>query len=457
MASFSSSWASLSVLILVAVVLAIRPIIHGLTSPLNKVPGPWYARWTNLPLKFAVISGRRIHHVHALHARYGPYVRIAPTEIAVNSLAGFKQIHAINSGFTKSPWYETLVNIERLGVFSMSDPKQHAARRKLFARPFSKTNLRSHWEPAVREKVQLAVSRMQEDARSSGSGAVDVMKWWTFMASDITSHLMFGESLHTLEHGEVSEYMRVLMQTLKGGGIGAEMPLVRWIGRNLPFQSARELFGGNDMVEEYGRTAVSNMKASGSGKNVFANMVAEAEKDIGGTLDDRDVELEATSFVIAGTDTTAVSLTYLVYAVLSRPDLRRQVEDEVAGLPEAYVEADVEKLPLLSAVIEETLRVYGAGPGMLPRMVPAGGKEMGGYVLPGGTTTTTQSYSLHRDADLFPDPDWCGSMSSTAEFTLTDLTQLPTLPLASTLSREREILHHRRRQGSLFALRCRKP
>ncbi|KAK3051126.1 hypothetical protein LTR53_020526, partial [Teratosphaeriaceae sp. CCFEE 6253] len=87
---------------------------------------------------------------------------------------------------------------------------------------------------------------------------------------------MFGESFHTLERGEVGAYMRGLTNALKGGGIGAEMPLVRLVGQWVPLQAAWELFGVNEIVDAYGRTAVANMKASGGARNIFANMMAEA-------------------------------------------------------------------------------------------------------------------------------------------------------------------------------------
>ena len=45
---------------------------------------------------------------------------------------------------------------------------------------------------------------------------------------------------------------------------------------------------------------------------------------------------------------------------------------------------------------------YGAAPGGLPRMVPPGGADMGGYFLPEGTTVQTQAYSFHRDPELWP-------------------------------------------------------
>jgi cytochrome P450 len=136
------------------------------------------------------------------------------------------------------------------------------------------------------------------------------------------------------------------------GGIGSELPIVQWIGERLPFQAAQELFAGNQIIETYGRAAVANMKAAGGSKNIFSNMMAEAEK--GERLDDRDVELEATNLIIAGTDTTAISLTYMVYAVLKQPALLRDVVSEVVTLSQDFGDEDLEKLPLLNAIIKET-------------------------------------------------------------------------------------------------------
>lgn len=84
----------------------------------------------------------------------------------------------------------------------MRDPKEHAARRKLFARPFSKSELRRTWEPAVREKVQLAVSQIQRELKAVGKS--DLLKWWTFLATDVSGQLMFGESFNMLQLGKVS-------------------------------------------------------------------------------------------------------------------------------------------------------------------------------------------------------------------------------------------------------------
>lgn len=375
-------------------------LVRSLNNPLNKVPGPLYARFTNLPLKAAVISGRRIYHVHALHERYGPLVRIAPSEVAVADAQAFKLIHGVNSGFEKSPWYKDMVSIGREGVFTMANNKTHAARRRLLSRPFSKSHLRQHWEVVAKERVRLAVSQIRSEIVATG--CADVLKWWTFMASDVSTHLMFGESFHTLEEGKVSDYIRKLQSALMGGGIGVELPLVRWIGRRLPFQICRDLWAANDYLMGYAKLAVSNMKSSQGKTNVFANMMTEAET--GERLDDEDVRIEAQSLIVAGSDTTSITLTYIVWAVLSRPDLQRRVEQELQTLQQDFGDADVEQLQLLNAVVEETLRLYGAAPGGLPRIVPAAGTTMRDLFLPRGTTVTTQAYTFHRDANIFPEP-----------------------------------------------------
>jgi cytochrome P450 len=49
-------------------------------------------------------------------------------------------------------------------LFAIRDPKVHTQRRKIFARPFSKTELRRSWEGVVRGKVRLAVERIRAEA-----------------------------------------------------------------------------------------------------------------------------------------------------------------------------------------------------------------------------------------------------------------------------------------------------
>lgn len=153
-------------------------------------------------LRYHILSGRRIFYTDALHQQYGGVVRVSPTEVAVADLAAVTQIHRIGSGFLKSKFYTDMVPNETPGIFAMRDPHAHSARRKLFARAFSNSSLRTNWENDVRHKAELAIQGIKRDASGAENGA-DVLKWWTLLTTDVIAHLSFGESFHMLESGKV--------------------------------------------------------------------------------------------------------------------------------------------------------------------------------------------------------------------------------------------------------------
>lgn len=77
--------------------------------------------------------------------------------------------------------------------------------------------------------------------------------------------------------------------------------------------------------------------------------------------------------VFAGSETTFSSLTYLVWAVLSRAPVQQCLVAEVVSLPEDFSLAQLEKLPYLSAVLNETMRLYGTASGSTLRDITADG------------------------------------------------------------------------------------
>lgn len=170
-------------------------------SNIAKVPGPWYSLLTHWRLKASVLGGRRLHYIHDLHQKYGPIVRISPDEIAIADAQAFKIIH---NGFPKSDWYIGQTTVPIKAVFNMSDNKEHAARRRLLAKGFTKSNLVRDWESTVLAYVRLSVREMIKEAKQSPTGSVDVMKWWILLAADISAKFLFGESFGMLELGEVS-------------------------------------------------------------------------------------------------------------------------------------------------------------------------------------------------------------------------------------------------------------
>lgn len=135
---------------------------------------------------------------------------------------------------------------------------------------------------------------------------------------------------------------------------------------------------------------------------LFSNIYKEAESD-GLTSD--EVMLTAMAYIVAGTDTTANTLTYLIWSVCKHPYVKAQLLKELQSLPGNYQDSHLKDLPYLRCVISETLRLYSAAPSGLPRVVPQGGADLVGHWLPAGTVVCTQAYSMHRDRDIFASPE----------------------------------------------------
>lgn len=197
-----------------------------------------------------------------------------------------------------------------------------------------------------------------------------------------------------------------IMNRIKIGAITAELPIIKpmsGILKWLPKAIIPTLLHSNDEAIKENNTSAASAAASTNESTIFAGVAAEAEK--GEKLDAEDVQAEAGVFTVAGTDTTAITMTYLVWCVLSRPELQQKIQDEVAGLSDDYGDSDLFDLPWLGGIISETLRLYGPIASALPRVSPPGGCILGGFSISGGTIVSTQSHTIHRDPELFPNPN----------------------------------------------------
>ena len=150
-------------------------------------------------------------------------------------------------------------------------------------------------------------------------------------------------------------------------------------------------------MDRYQKRIIENPDAAR--KTLFTKIFADK------TLSQTEITKEAQAYIVAGSDTTAVSLTYLVWAVCRQEDIKKKLIDELNNLVEDYSDDHLRSLVYLNKVINETLRLFPAAPSALPRTVPPTGAQLAGNFIPGGAVVSTQAYSLHRMTHIFPDPE----------------------------------------------------
>lgn len=184
------------------------------------------------------------------------------------------------------------------------------------------------------------------------------------------------------------------------------LPWIYNLAKHIPIPAWTPYFKAHVELADIASVAVKNSRADATDRNIFSSILSQGEKSHDeGTLTDQQILIEAGNLISAGSDTTAETLTYLIWAVLSHPEVQNLLEEEVAHVEEPILDGELEKLPILNAVIQETLRLYPASPFPEPRVVPKGGATFQGYFLPEGTVVSTSPWVTQRNAEFFPDPE----------------------------------------------------
>ncbi|BBY73743.1 cytochrome P450 [Mycolicibacterium parafortuitum] len=128
------------------------------------------------------------------------------------------------------------------------------------------------------------------------------------------------------------------------------------------------------------------------------------DPETGLALTDDDICNDLLIFMLAGHDTTATALTYALWILGHHPDVQDKVAAEVAALGDRELEpTDVPALGYTVQVLHEALRLCppAAGVGRLAvRDI-----DVAGYRVQAGTLVAVGIYALHRDPQLWPDPD----------------------------------------------------
>ncbi|KAJ2764973.1 hypothetical protein IWQ57_004965 [Coemansia nantahalensis] len=120
-----------------------------------------------------------------------------------------------------------------------------------------------------------------------------------------------------------------------------------------------------------------------------------------------EVQTEVVFNVVAGSDTTSLTLSWTLHLLLLHPQCLRRVTDEVraafaAGHTITYEEAK-EKLPYLEACLYESMRLRPVTSNM-PRVVQPGGMTVQGHFIPGGYSCAVSIAVVNINKDVWERP-----------------------------------------------------
>ncbi|CAA0841009.1 cytochrome P450- family 81- subfamily D-polypeptide 2 [Striga hermonthica] len=110
--------------------------------------------------------------------------------------------------------------------------------------------------------------------------------------------------------------------------------------------------------------------------------------------------------LLAGTDTSAVTVEWAMSALLNNPEKLQKARieiDNLVGKDRLINESDVPNLHYLQHIISETFRLFPTAPLLVPHEASAD-CTIGGYHIPRGTILMANAWAIHRDPKIWDDP-----------------------------------------------------
>ncbi|MFB6135396.1 MAG: cytochrome P450 [Halobacteriaceae archaeon] len=150
-------------------------------------------------------------------------------------------------------------------------------------------------------------------------------------------------------------------------------------------------------------TEMLERRRADPGEEDVISMLLDAGEEGAGLSPDQ-IRDEVVTLLLAGHETTALSLTLTAYVLSQHPvveaKLVAELEEVLGGRTPTM--ADLDDLTYTEQVVTESMRLYPPVPGVVREAVKP--DVVGGYEIPAGATVRMHQWVIHRDPRWYDDP-----------------------------------------------------
>lgn len=204
-------------------------------------------------------------------------------------------------------------------------------------------------------------------------------------------------AMNWVEYQEAKNVMAALTEIGELRSLNADMPSEEMDQR---FQDAIALF--DDTVY----SIIQHRRTNGTtGKDLLGMLMQVEDADDGSRMTDKQLRDEAATLILAGHETTANALSWTWMLLAQNPHVREKLSAELKTVLRGRTPtlADLPQLTYTNWVIKESMRLY-------PPVTDVSREatqdcEIGGYVIPKGTTLIASQWAMHRDSRYFSEPE----------------------------------------------------
>ncbi|KAJ6443714.1 Polyketide synthase [Purpureocillium lavendulum] len=419
-------------LVLTSATYGVALVIYRLyLSPISHVPGPkltaitgWYETYLDV-----FKGGQFTFQIEKWHQQYGPIVRITPWEVHIADPEYYEVLFNGKTRYSKIEELRYRFGLH-LSSFDTIDHAHHHLRRSAVS-PFFARQKVIDFSPRIQEMADRMVARLATEFGGRVK-AVNMNEAYAAFVSDAINYYTFAISYNFLDYPEFvtpfTTSIRKLAMSLHTAG---HFPWILTIMQAVPESVVQLLNPLMVPVFQFHNEVKNQIVKIMSGENTANKSVRHRtvfHELLQSSLPPEELSVErlkheAASITGAGIDTTKTTLALATYHILATEKVRERLRAELEeAIPDANAAIpsvpELEKIPYLNAIVQESLRLAFGISQRLSRINPHGPIAYGSYVIPTNVRFSMTSYLQHRDATIFPDPDtfrperWLGKPTS---------------------------------------------
>ncbi|KAL4734950.1 cytochrome P450 [Aspergillus similis] len=386
--------------------------------PLARFPGPPLAALTRFYRAYIDISWKHsfVHHLGELHEKYGDIIRIGPNELHFRSPAAYLEIFSPANRWDKEERLYHSFGEDRssFGYLRYAEAKE---RKDILSRRFSRK--------AVQEAQKIVEGIVLDLCKTLGQNneaPVDLFYAFRCMSVDVITYLCFANSVNAVHAPNYESPLLLAMDAsmtvfpaFKHFNFYKEMIM------NCPPKLSKILSpatAGLVDLQTLLKAQIEDLTSDPSQleklphKTTIYHELLRPEAYRTNTQPSKgSLYEESQALMFGGADTTGMTLMHGCFYILQEKS-RGVYERLKTELVEAWPSLDgaaptweeLEKLPYLTAVIKESLRMSPGVASPLPRVVPKSGAVITKTHIPGGTIVSQSSHFVHTNPDIFEDP-----------------------------------------------------
>ena len=337
--------------------------------PIKSLPGPfaWPLVGNVLQLK-----PKQVHQdVETLCRRFGPLMRVWFGRRAVLVLANHETVQAVlreRPGLFRRPSVTSAVSAEIGGlpnVFNAEGAEWRNQRRMVMA-GFAPKPIRAYFPALV--NVALRLQKRWRTASQAGQ-SIDLSPDLKRYTVDIIAGLALGQEVNTLEAGDntIQQHLDCILPGIARRSLSI-FPYWRYFklpqDRQLERSSAALRVEVQTLITQARQRMRDDPSRREKPTNLLEAMIAAADQPDSGTNDDM-VAGNVSTMLLAGEDTTANTIAWLLHLLHRNPATLQRAQEEVRRVAPACANFSLERiddLVYLDAAVQEAMRLKPVGP-----------------------------------------------------------------------------------------------